>query len=408
MISASAIASSENNLSIYDVFRQGQSEKINPINLTLGNPNLKPPPIYYKVMREVIQELEDSEWNGHGYMVEDDPFGLCGKIAKKLSHTYQTSFDERDVCMTVGATGALDVILKTILNNGHHHSPSKPQNEVIIIAPYFVEYTNLIEGNGGTPVIVHSDKTFGIDCLAIERAITPRTKAILVNSPNNPTGRVYTQEELALFAKMLKNKNDTLGISIQVIEDAVYNTILFNQDVAPSLIQHYPFLYHVNSYSKSMSISGERIGYLAVHPEMGDELFRKELGNSLHLNMRMRVVHAPLLQHRILARLPANCVTNIDYYKHNIETLYACLTKLGFIVGKPQGTFYIWAVLPERYIGEDKFRRVAQQGNAPLLYLPGFLFGGIKYANCIRFSACVSYETMVRACERLIEIDANF
>ncbi|HEX2959629.1 MAG TPA: hypothetical protein VHO70_22525, partial [Chitinispirillaceae bacterium] len=158
---------------------------------------------------------------------------------------------------------------------------------------------------------------------------------------------------------------------------------------------------------KSMSLSGERIGYFAVHPGFGDEETRSALRSTLYLNMRMRVVHAPLLQHRVLAKLPANCYTDVNYYRVNVETLYACVSNIGYVSDMPEGTFYLWVVLPERYNGEERFRKFAQAGNDPLLYLPGVLFGGELYRNCVRFSCCVSQETIKQACVKLYKIDKN-
>ena len=399
---------SEKSISLFDIFSQNQNRDLNPINLTLGNPNLKPPAIYYKTMRETVHELENSEWNSHGYIIEDDPFGLCRKIAQNLKKVFNVPFSGNDVCMTVGATGAIDVILKTVLENSHENSDKKCKNEVIVIAPYFVEYINLIKGNGGIPVIVNSTEDYGIDIHSVERAISPFTKTIIVNSPNNPTGRVYSNNELHRLAEVLKKKNEELKISIRVIEDSVYDTILFNKKSIASLISHYSLLFRVNSYSKSMSLSGERIGYYAIHPNIGNNEFRKNLQSILRLNMRMRVVHAPLFQQRILSRIPIDCVIDTNYYKNNIDMLYNCITELGYKALKPEGTFYLWATLPDRYNSEEQFRKEAMQGNTPLYYLPGVLFGGSAYKNCIRFSVCVSNEVIVRACLRLKEIDTCF
>ncbi len=393
--------------SIYDVFRREQREGYKPINLTIGNPNLKPPAVYYEAMRDLLFDFENSEWNMHGYIVDEDPFGLCRKIAQKLSTDYNMTFEVKGVAITVGATGAIDIILKTILDQAFDDQVQNTTGEVIIIAPYFIEYINIVKSNNGRVVIVNSNDRYGLDISAIEKSITANTKAIIINSPNNPTGKVYSEEELMRLADLLKRKNNEYCTSINVLEDSVYDTIVFTSEPVPSMIPHYPFVFKVNSYSKSMSLSGERIGYFAVHPGIGDVEKRDCLRSALHLNMRMRVVHAPMLQHRILAKLPVNCVTDVNYYKINIETLYACVTDIGFIAEIPEGTFYLWATLPEHYKGEERFREFAQTGNDPLLYLPGTLFGGEAYRNCIRFSCCVSEEIIKEACKKLHQIDKN-
>lgn len=393
--------------SIYDVFRREQRVGYKPINLTIGNPNLKPPAIYYQAMRDMLVDLENAEWNMHGYIVDEDPFGLCSKIAQKLSIDYDIVFEGKDIAITVGATGAIDIILKTLLDQGFYDPVQNTTGEVIIIAPYFIEYINIVKSNNGRVVIVNSNDRYGLDMSAIEQSITANTRAIIINSPNNPTGKVYSEQELVMLADLLKRKNSKYSTSINVLEDSVYDTIVFTSKPVPSMIPHYPFVFKVNSYSKSMSLSGERIGYFSVHPGIGDLEKRDHLRSALHLNMRMRVVHAPLLQHRILAKLPVNCVTDVNYYKNNIETLYACIAEIGFIAEKPEGTFYLWATLPEHYKGEERFRKFAQDGSDPLLYLPGTLFGGEAYRNCIRFSCCVSEEIIKKACVKLYRIDKN-
>jgi aspartate aminotransferase len=397
----------EASVSIYDVFRQSRSENVNPINLTVGNPNLPPPPEYYDAMTEVVTEITSQQWNGHGYMVEEDPFGLCVKIADYLNARFQADFDSRDVGITVGATGALDVICKTVLDPAGPCAAMGKGNEVIVLAPYFVEYTNIIEANGGVPVVVHTNEHFGLDLGAIEAAIGPDTRMMLVNSPNNPTGAIYSAKELTALARLVSRKEQEFGTSIYFIEDAVYDTIHFTDEPVPSLVDLHPRLFRVNSWSKSLSLSGERIGYFAIHPDIDTDTNRSQLREALFLNMRMRVVHAPLFQHRILARLPVDCVTDIGYYRRNIETLYTCLKELGFGVNPPMGTFYLWCVLPDDFSDEEAFRPLVMSGDNPLLYLPGAIFGGNHYRRCVRFSACVSFEEIERACEKLREIIAG-
>ncbi|MBN2528540.1 MAG: aminotransferase class I/II-fold pyridoxal phosphate-dependent enzyme [Deltaproteobacteria bacterium] len=394
-------------VSIYDVFRQSADANTRPINLTVGNPNLPPPLAYYDAMDEVLLEIRNQHWNGHGYMVEEDPFGLCKKIAKNLNQRFDAHFVPKDVRITVGATGALDVITKTVLDVGGPCAESPDENEVIIMAPYFVEYVNIVKTNGGIPVIVHTDSTFRLDFEAIENAIRPRTKMIWINSPNNPTGAIYSEAELKRLAQIIAKKEKQYGINIYVIEDAVYDTIHFMEDEVPSLINLHPRLFRVNSWSKSLSLSGERIGYFATHPGIADEETRTALRDALFLNMRMRVVHAPLLQHRILARLPVDCVTDISYYRQNIQSLYEALNECGFTVMPPQGTFYLWAVLPFEFEDETDFRPLAMAGTEPLLYLPGALFGGERYNRCVRFSACVAFEDIQRACDKLRQLICN-
>jgi aspartate aminotransferase len=302
--------------------------------------------------------------------------------------------------MTVGATGALDVILKTLL------CPERGDGEVLVVAPYFLEYLNLVRSNGGVPVVVPSTADFGLDTAAIADAITPRTRAIIVNSPNNPTGKIYSEDSLRELSRVLEAKNRELDLCIAVIEDAVYDSIVFTGRPTPSMIPHYPAMFRVNSYSKSLGLAGERLGHLAVHPGFAPEARKRGLIDSLKLNMRMRVVHAPLLQHRVVARLPLHGLTDVEAYRRNVERLHLTLSTLGFGVMRPEGTFYLWASLPPCFSSEREFQRIAHGGPAPLLYLPGVLFGGDAYSRCVRFSACVPLPEVERACARLHEISS--
>lgn len=394
--------------SIYDVFRLGRTDGATPIDLTIGNPHLKPPACYYEALEATVRELRELPENGHGYVTSGDPFGFCRNIATDLSQRFGAPFAAKDILPTVGATGAIDVILKTIVRPavdvGRPGSAARLPDEVVVVAPYFVEYLNLVRGNGAVPVVVESTSDFQLDVPRIAAAIGPRTRAILVNSPNNPTGRIYSEDSLKELAVALESKNREFGIRVVAIEDAVYDTIVFGNRDVPSMVPHYGCLVRVNSYSKSLSLSGERLGHLAVHPDFAPDEQRAEFVADLNLNMRMRVVHAPLLQHRVVARMPVRCLVDVEAYHRNVDRLHLTLSSLGFGVGRPEATFYLWAVLPEEFESEEEFRRLAHDGPSPLHYLPGALFGGQAYRRCVRFSTCVPFSEIERACARLHEI----
>lgn len=394
--------------SVYDVFRHGHAKGSTPIDLTIGNPHLKPPSCYYSALEDSLRELRDMPGNGHGYMTSHDPFGLCRNVAADLEARFGAPFKAEDVLLTVGATGAIDVALKTLIRPAidvsRPDSPARTPDEVIVVAPYFVEYLNIIRGNGARPVAVPATDDFRLDVEGIARAVGPRTRAILVNTPNNPTGRVYCEDSLRRLSEALLRKGEVHGRRIVVIEDAVYESIVFTDESAPSMIPHYPALIRVNSYSKSLSLSGERLGHLAVHPGFAPEEERRKFLADLNLNMRMRVVHAPLLQHRAVARMPLHGLVDVAAYRRNVELLHRTLASLGFGVHSPEGTFYLWAVLPPEFETEEEFRALAMTGPSPLLYLPGALFGGEAYRRCVRFSACSSYPVIEKACRRLHEI----
>jgi aspartate aminotransferase len=390
--------------SVYDVFCHGRQEGVHPIDLTIGNPHLKPPACYYEALEATLREMREEAGNPHGYATREDPFGLGVAVARNLSDRYDLPFRGSDVLATVGATGALDVLLKTLLR---HDAQAEGPDEVLVIAPFFVEYLNLVAANGGKAVVVPSTDRFQLDIDALEKAVTPRTRAIIVNSPNNPTGAIYCEESLRKLSEMLETRSREIGQRIVVVEDAVYESLVFTPEPAPSMVPHYPYLVRVNSYSKSLGIAGERLGHLTVHPGFGTAQERSEFVAAMKLNMRIRVVHAPLLQHRVVAKLPQQGLTDVDAYRRNVERLHLTLSSLGFGVDRPQGTFYLWATLPAHVGSELEFRDVAQSGAAPLLYLPGILFGGDAYSRCVRFCTCVPYEEIERACARLHEIFAQ-
>lgn len=390
--------------SVFDVFGHGRQEGVHPIDLTIGNPHIKPPACYYQALEETLREMRSEPGNPHGYATGEDPFGLGLAVARDLSDRFGLPFRRSDVLATVGATGALDVILKTLLC---HETATGEVDEVLVIAPYFVEYLNLVAANGGKAVVVPATDGFQLDIDALVNAATPRTRAIIVNSPNNPTGTVYGEESLRRLSEALDAKCRETGSRIVVIEDAVYESLVFNRQPAPSMVPFYPYLIRVNSYSKSLGIAGERLGHLAVHPGFGTAQERSEFVAAMKLNMRIRVVHAPVLQHRVVAKLPQHGLTDVDAYRRNVERLHLTLSALGFGVERPQGTFYLWATLPGHVATEPEFREVAQAGAAPLLYLPGALFGGQAYSRCLRFCTCVPYEEIERACSRLHDIFAH-
>ncbi len=400
MSATAEMQKTETGPSVYDVFAHGNHEGVEPLNLTIGNPHLRPPQAYFDALQKVVSEVSVAEGNAHGYVTRRDPFGLCRRIAASLNDRFGSAFTAEDILITVGATGALDIILKVLLEEG----VAAGQDEVVVIAPYFVEYGNLIRGNRGRMVVARSSVKFDLDCEAIDQAISAGTRAILINSPNNPTGRVYRAEVLKQLAEVLRRHNRGRELPIVVIEDAVYDSIVFDGNEAASMLTLYPYLIRVNSFSKSMSLAGERLGYLAVHPRLEGNAGHGALLDALNLAMRMRVVHAPLLQHRVMATLPMTGLVDVECYRRNILHLYTTLSECGFGVAPPQGTFYLWAMVPQRFGSEEQFRSLAQQGDQPLLYLPGALFGGDSFERCLRLSGCVSFDIVCKASARIRSI----
>ena len=396
--------------SAYDALRRALPNGCTPINLALGIPHLKPPPSYYRAMAEVAKEVRESPVNSHGYLTTGDPFGLCKSLARQLEARLDLPFHPTDILVTAGATGALDTILETLTSSRNSQKWSKSRQtspmDILVIEPHSVEYLNIIRSHGARAVPVPASPNFDLDCRAIADAITPRTRAILINSPNNPTGTIYPRESLEQLSAILLEHSAILGHKIALIEDAVYESIVFTGIPPPSAMPFYPQAFRIDSFSKSLGLGAERLGYLAVHPEYAKTRERSRLIDDLNLSQRIRSAQAPALQHRIVARMTSHGPPDLERYRQNLTRLHLTLSMLGFGVRRPQATFYLWAELPPVFATEPDFHQIAKRGPSPLMYLPGRLFGGESHARHIRFATCVPWSEIERACTRLHEIVA--
>lgn len=369
--------------------RQGKS----PIDLSIGNPFEKPPQEYFERLGEFLTESAQSDSNLHGYTPMGGLPEARAKIAEDLAPVLQTELTPAHVFLTAGATNAIDVILATFIN---------PGDEIILLAPYFIEYPNLADIHQAKAVVAETDPALNIP--AIETAISKKTKLLILNSPNNPTGAVYGETELQALADMLERKNQELGTRILVVEDASYNTILFGGLTQPSIMSRYAHTIFVSSFSKSIGIAGERMGYLAVSPRIADEDESKHILMALTVYIRMRVVHAPALQQRVVGGLGLNTRVDASTYEKKAQVLGDALAEAGFTFRRPDGGFYIFAELPDSYKDEAEFRKAAHSGDDPLLYVPGAAFGGARYGRYVRFSYCVSMENVERGCRKIARI----
>ncbi len=389
------------NRAIFDIFKQFKNST-NPIDLSIGNPHLKPSKEYCETYLDVINEMVESENNEFGYEMGPDPHGVCTMIAQRLNIVYNRSFSAKNIVMTVGATSALDSILGTIIEK------SDIEDEVIVLQPCFLEYCSIIKNNGATPVLVNCDESFDISISGIEKAITSRTTAIIINSPNNPTGRVYSQESLAELAALLLEKSEQHGTRVTVIEDAVYDTIVEENKTAPSMIDTWNKVIRINSFSKSVRIAGERLGYLAIHPHYFDSSSDIDvITEAIRVTARTRVVHPSSIQQKIIARMGDTITADSQLYFNNAEALCSTLNELDFKATIPQGTFYVWTELPDYFESEEQFRVFASEGDSTLIYMPGTLFGGEKFRRYVRFSACVKPDVIEKAIEKLRSISVE-
>jgi aspartate aminotransferase len=282
------------------------------------------------------------------------------------------------VIMSCGAAGALNVIFKSLLD---------PKDEVIVLKPYFVEYPFYIDNYGGVVKFVRTRADFSMDIEAIGAAINKKTKAIIINSPNNPTGKVYSLNNIQALAGLLKKKGKELNKTIYLISDEPYNEIVYDHVKVPSVLKAYDNSIVAYSYSKTLSLPGERMGYIAVNPKIYEE---NNLINALILCTRiLGFVHAPALMQRIVVKLQ-NAAVNVKVYQNKRDLLCTGLAKAGYKFAKPQGAFYLFVKSP---IHDDvKFVKTLLKKN--ILVVPGSGFGGPGY---FRIAYCVDDATIINS-----------
>jgi aspartate aminotransferase len=332
----------------------------NIFDFSLGNPNLEPP----ASLKKALKTLADSPIPGmHRYMQNCGYSDTRKAIAEYLKEESGFPFDEKHVVMTVGAAGGLNVVLKAILDE---------KDEVIVPSPYFMEFKFYIENSGGNIRLVETNGDFSLNLLEIEKAINKKTKAVLINSPNNPTGVVYDQASFEKLGKLLKKKSQELGRNLFLITDEAYRRIVFDQIKLPIAFRHYPHTIRVTSHSKDLSLPGERIGYVAVSPlcEEVDEL----IAAIVFANRTLGFVNAPALMQRLVAPLQRNSV-NIREYEEKRDLFYNSLTAFGYQVVKPQGAFYLFPKSPI----EDDVAFVKDLQSKRILTVPGRGFGKSGY-----------------------------
>ncbi len=345
---------------------------INVFDFSLGNPNLDPPPA---VNAALVEAARDATPGIHGYMSNAGfPF-VRAAVAQKIKEDEGVDLDENSIVMTAGAGGAINVALKTILN---------PDGEVIIPRPYFVEYVFYVDNHGGKTVLVPTKADFSLDFDAIEGAITRKTAAVLINSPNNPTGKVYSQQEIDALGKLLERKGREIGRSIVLLSDEPYRAITYDGVQVPSILKAYPHSIVVTSFSKDLSLAGERLGYVAVSPTI--EQYGLTMEGLVLCNRVLGFVNAPGLIQRAVKDV-LRSVVDVGVYKRRRDRLYSALTSFGYKCVKPEGAFYLFPKSPI----EDDVAFVGRLQKKLILTVPGSGFGGPGY---FRIAYCVSDETI--------------
>lgn len=393
MISKKMRASLEGSSVIRQMFDEGNRlAKIhgaeNVFDFSIGNPNVKPPERVKSAIQEILDQ-EDSNYI-HGYMSNSGYEDVREGIAQALNKRHGLNLTYKNVTMTVGAGGGLSIVFKTILD---------PGDEVITFAPYFGPYGNYIDDCQGKLVVVPSKLgSFEPDIQALESAITENTKAIIINSPNNPTGVIYKESVIKALAALLRKKSEELGHTIYIVSDDPYREIVYDDIEVPYMLNYYKNTFAVYSYSKSLSLPGERIGYVAFLPEMEEaEAVEICLSNATR---NIGYTNAPSLFQRVILKCLDETV-EVDVYKKNRDLLYNHLLDLGFECAKPEGAFYLFA---KTLIEDDKaFVEAAKKYN--LLTVPGSAFGCPGY---MRMSYCISYDKIERSLDAWTKLANDF
>ncbi len=361
----------------------------NVFDFSLGNPNVPAP----KEVKDAIIEIlnEEDPVVLHGYTNSNAGYAEVRQaVADSLNKRFDTTFEGKNIVMTVGAAGGLNVALKILLN---------PGDEVITFAPYFGEYRSYTANFDGVLVAISPDtETFQPKLDEFEAKITAKTKAVIVNTPNNPTGVVYSEETIKKMAAILEAKQKEFGTDIYLISDEPYRELAYDGVEVPYLTKYYANTIVGYSFSKSLSLPGERIGYLVIPDETADSA---DLQAAASVATRiLGFVNAPTLQQKMVVKC-LEAKTDISYYDRNRETLYNGLLDCGFNCIKPEGAFYLFVKSPIE--DEKAFCEAAKKYN--ILIVPGSSFGCPGF---VRLAYCVAYETIVNALPKFKELAKEF
>jgi aspartate aminotransferase len=344
-------------------------------DFSIGNPDLEPPAEFHRVMHELI---DDPSPRSHGYMPNAGYPAVRDRVARWIGDEQGVKVDGGSVIMTCGAGGALNVALKTILN---------PGDEVIAARPCFMEYRFYAQNHGGELRLVGCAEDFDLDLEAIRAALSARTAAVLINSPNNPSGRVYPESTIRALGELLERESRRLGRTIYLLSDEPYRRIVFDGTQVPSIFAAYRNSMIASSYSKDLSVPGERIGWLAVHPAA--DAHEDLVNGAVLCNRVLGFVNAPALLQRAVARLQDACV-DPDTYRRKRDRLCEALSSFGYELRRPQGTFYLFPRAP----GGNDLDFVSLLQEELILTVPGRGFGLEGY---FRIAFCVDDAVIERS-----------
>lgn len=382
MISKKMIGYVENSSVIRAMFEEGRRlnsiyGEENVFDFSIGNPNVAPPESIKNAIIEILSE--ESPNLVHGYMNNSGYEDVRQRVAEFISKKHRVNLTQNNIIMTCGAAGGLNIIFKTLLN---------PGDEVITFAPYFGEYKNYVNNYDGELIVVPSNlENFEPDLELLKDVITSKTKAVIINSPNNPTGVVYSEEIIKELSDILNKKQEELNSSIYLISDEPYREIVYDNVKVPYILKYYRNSFIGYSFSKSLSLPGERIGYVVCPNSMDD--FQTIIQSLNVANRILGFVNAPSLFQKVIGKC-LHSEVDVNIYKKNRDLIYDHLTNIGFSCFKPQGAFYLF---PKALIADDKrFTQEAKKFN--ILIVPGSTFNCPGY---FRLSYCISYEKIERS-----------
>lgn len=358
----------------------------NVYDFSLGNPVAEPPAQFYEALRYLVHHPRPGM---HRYMPNVGYPETRAAIAAQLARETGIAFTEQHVVMVVGAAGGLNVVLKTLLD---------PGDEVVIFAPYFVEYHFYVDNHQGVPRVVPTDAQFNLDLEALAHALSPRTKAVILNSPNNPSGVVYPAATVQALGELLARKQDAFGTQIYLVSDEPYKKLLFDGVTYPEIYAYYANSIAVTSHAKDLALPGERLGYIATNPACADV---HELQDGFSFaNRTLGFVNAPALMQHVITHLQGVTI-DISQYERKRNLLCDNLQAMGYELVRPQGAFYVF---PRTPVADDvAFVRALQQKR--ILTVPGSGFGTPGY---FRIAYCVEDRTIENALAGFREVAREY
>ncbi len=381
MINESMYVLGSKRSAIRELFEYGKKRiaevgEENVFDFSLGNPSVEAPDEVNNCILRLVNEMPSVQL--HGYTSAQGDKTVRDTIAANYQKRFGVQLCGDDLYMTVGAAASLTITFKALANDG---------DEFIVLAPYFPEYAVFIKNAGANMVVVPSDECMQPDFDALKKAITPKTKGLLINSPNNPSGAVYSAETIAKLAQILAEKAQEYGTTIYFISDEPYRELVYGDVATPSIMAYYDNAIVCYSYSKSLSLPGERIGYIAVSPKATDNkaVYAAVCGAGRSLGF----VCAPALFQRVAAECDG-LTADVGVYKRNRDLLYNALTEYGFTCVRPDGAFYLFMKTPE----EDSAAFCERAKKYDLLLVDGQSFGA---SGWVRIAYCVQTERIEKA-----------